>query len=425
MSRSWYHSILDRYQVTLPDDVVSLLDASTQSIEMRGEFDQVASWDDLVSEAPTLLLPGMMLPNVLPLLSNRYGDWLCGSVDASGQITEVIHWYHGGGDWIPYGNSLAEAVLYDSCQAALGNPSSDGAQSLPVSLGRWIADSLKTDAKEIEALWQMFRDGQLFDGLQMLLDCQWCQAVAYRDLIELALASPLRLSTIPGLSLNVPYGDMTRWKFDAKLTPESSRDRISQLMNMPFQDWSAQNWSLAKEYAHRVLHTRTDLAWAWHIAGYADRLDGNLAGAIHHNHQGLAASVFSDQSVRMRTHWFEDRFGKFAAAQLAELQDELPASIRSDDYLQVLLQNDPSTTVAQRVVDFWCEKAKRSDSTSDAYACWLRAGWDVGCSQWNRFEEILTGLAESAKASNWPALAKLAESHLAALQLRQPHRRIS
>jgi hypothetical protein len=139
----------------------------------------------------------------------------------------------------------------------------------------------------------------------------------------------------------------------------------------------------------------------------------------------LAASVFSDQSVRMRTHWFEDRFGKFAAAQLAELQDELPASIRSDDYLQVLLQNDPSTTVAQRVVEFWCEKAKRSDSTSDAYACWLRAGWDVGCSQWNRFEEILTGLAESAKATNWQALAKLAESHLAALQLRQPHRRIS
>jgi hypothetical protein len=423
MSHSWSQAIFDRYHVRLPDDVRSLLDNLPQAIELAGEFDQIADMDDLLSEAPRLLLPGMMLPNVLPIVSNRYGDWLCGLVNETGTIVEVLHWYHGGGDWIPYGNSLAEALLYDACQAAVPNASNGTARQIPFEFGRWLAESLNSDPKEIEAVWSLFHDGLIFDGLQMLLECEWCQVVVHRDLIEMALAGPLRNCSDPALNRIGSHAEITRWKFDATLTPESSRDRITQLLGMPFRDWSSQNWALAEEFARRITQTRSDLAWAWHIAGYAEQVRDNTASAAHYYYQGLGASVFSDQSVRMRTHWFEDRFGKFSAAQLYELRDSLPASVRVDDYLKILWSSDPSTTVNQQVTDYWQEKAIQSSDSKTAYDYWMRAGWDVGCQQWNRFETILDGLVASAQASDWSALAKLAQSHLHALRNRQLVRR--
>ncbi len=423
MSHSWSQAIFDRYHVRLPDDVRNLLDNLPQAMELAGEFDQIADMDDLLSEAPQLLLPGMMLPNVLPIVSNRYGDWLCGRVDQAGTIVEVLHWYHGGGDWIPYGKSFAEALLYDACQAAVPNALNGKPGRLPFEFGLWLAEHLNSDPKEIEAVWGLFHDGLIFDGLQMLLECEWCQVVVHRDLVEMALAGPLRICSDPGLGRIGSHAEITRWKFDAKLTPESSRDRISQLLDMPFRDWSSQNWALAHEFARRITKTRSDLAWAWHIAGYAEQVQGNAAGAAHSYYQGLGASVFSDQSVRMRTHWFEDRFGKFSAAQLYELRDSLPASIRVDDYLNVLWSSDPSTTVSQQVTDYWQSKALQSTDSEAAYQNWMRAGWDVGCQQWNRFETIFDGLIESAEATQWTALAKLARSHLIALRNRQLVRR--
>ncbi len=54
-----------------------------------------------------------MLPDTLPLIGNEYGDWLCVRVDEDNRFGELVHWYHGGGDWIPVGKSIAEAVLHD------------------------------------------------------------------------------------------------------------------------------------------------------------------------------------------------------------------------------------------------------------------------------------------------------------------------
>jgi hypothetical protein len=101
----------------------------------------------------------------------------------------------------------------------------------------------------------------------------------------------------------------------------------------------------------------------------------------------------------------------------------LPASVRVDDYLKILWSSDPSTTVNQQVTDYWQEKAIQSSDSKTAYDYWMRAGWDVGCQQWNRFETILDGLVASAQASDWSALAKLAQSHLHALRNRQLVRR--
>ncbi len=64
-------------------------------------------------------LAGFMLPDTLPILGNGYGDWLCMRVNADNTAGEVVHWYHGGGDWMPWGRNPAEAIAFDRLRQRL------------------------------------------------------------------------------------------------------------------------------------------------------------------------------------------------------------------------------------------------------------------------------------------------------------------
>ncbi len=70
-------------------------------------------------------------------------------------------------------------------------------------------------------------------------------------------------------------------------------------------------------------------------------------------------SAFTDQSVRLRSHWFAERLGKFSVAQLAKMQEHLTVEQRSDPYLQILW-NEPAQRTRSAVREFWLAKARQA-----------------------------------------------------------------
>ncbi len=399
--------VMNELELELPRDIREVLDGRISSEDFVGEFDRVVEMEKLLDGSVELLRPGMMPPDFFPILSNNYGDFLCVRIGLDSQVSEICQWYHGGGDWIPYGNSLAEAILYDSMRSAW--MINDNQSMLPYALASWISEHLQTDPRELESLWNLFSSGEIHDALKMMLSCGWSFEVVHRDLVEFALSSPLRLSRDSMLLQLAGPNELQRWRFDADLVPEDLRGRVSHILQKPIHEWSAQSWPLADELARRVLHHRTDLAWPWHIVGWALMKRGENEQALSTFHEGLQASVFTDQAVTMRTHWFDSAYGKFSAAQIAELDS---FGDRGNDYLRMLLATDSAKTATERVSDYWNNQAHHCEPSqiTNLYRYWYSAGWDLGCVRWQRFPEIFTGLIQATKSSA-PSLFRLISLH--------------
>ena len=106
----WCCALSDRYRFTLSADLVDWFAREIWLRDQGGEFDQPVSPSELLCETPDFIWPGFMLPDSLPLVGNRYGDWLCLRVGADNSVAEVIHWYHGGGDWMKLSRLIASAA---------------------------------------------------------------------------------------------------------------------------------------------------------------------------------------------------------------------------------------------------------------------------------------------------------------------------
>jgi hypothetical protein len=94
----------------LSDDLIDWFDLEFWRLKTIGVFSQAATPGQLLESAPTVIWPGFMPANFLPLIGNTTGDWLCVKVDESGFASRIFHWYHGGGDWLPWGESLSTPV---------------------------------------------------------------------------------------------------------------------------------------------------------------------------------------------------------------------------------------------------------------------------------------------------------------------------
>ena len=119
MSGNWSQQIERRYCLQLPDDVRAYLDEEIWKQEGGAEFCRARTPEQLLDPEPGTIWAGFMLPDTLPLIGNDYGDWLCVRIAANGTVSELVHWSHCGGDWIPYGRSLAEGLLYDAAVRVL------------------------------------------------------------------------------------------------------------------------------------------------------------------------------------------------------------------------------------------------------------------------------------------------------------------
>jgi hypothetical protein len=208
-------------------------------------------------------------------------------------------------------------------------------------------------------------------------------------------------------------GEFVRWIFDTDLIPRNAREKLSQLLGQPLDALFYQDWSSAEREALAVIRLRQDLGWPFDIAGWAAERRGDLQRAIQIYAGGGRTALFSDESVRFRTHWFPEGLGKFAAARLAQLRDRLPSDLRNDPYLHVFWENDPQS-LRGRLRAYWLEHARQHTACGQfmqALQCYYRAGWDCGSSDLDGYAEILDGIGASATAAGCPALASVAGTH--------------
>ncbi len=428
--------LAERYALRLDDHWRQWFDRDSERLLLMGPFRSPVHVEELLEPAPPDLWPGFMLPDTLPIVTNDYGDWWCARIGTDNRISEVIQWAHGGGDWLPVGSSMAQAALWDYVQhwrapaieieqAAHEYPSrlEPGTDELLPRDGwlSWLAGGLEVSTEQLQSVLSTFAQQRYRDGLEMMLGHAWSTTAVACELVELSLQGMLARLADNQLAMRCGINwvpEYTSWLFDTEHISADARRLLLELApDVRFdQDWqAAEKWS-------RLVHTvRSDMSWAGDICGWAALRRGEVPLAIEQFYNNRTNSAFTDQSVRLRSHWFAEHFGKFSVAALARLRPQLTAAQASDPYLQ-LLWNEPVQRTRSSVRDYWLARARQSmtdGNFADSYDCYLSAGWDLGAERMSDYLEILDGVQTSAARAGWTARAAVAAAHAESLKRRQ------
>ncbi len=432
MSGTWSQRIEQHYALQLPEDVRAWLDQQIWQELGGAEFCQARTPEQLLEPEPGTIWAGFMMPDTLPIIGNDYGDWLCLRIATDGTLTELIHWSHCGGDWIPYGRNLAEALLYDASLRVL-DPQRPNMASLELSgdgpsgdhvfrLAQWAGQWVMEDDSSTQPSWlaaDVMGGGNNATVLDWFVNGRVAEFAVRRDRILNCLESRLKVVSEPALARQIGVAwepDFVRWLFDADLIPRPERQRLEQAVDGVDgvdSDLFCQDWAVAEREALAVIQRRQDLGWAFDVAGWAAQRRGDWATAVAHYLAGMQTSWFSDDTVRFRTHWFEEGYGKFAASRLATLVEHLTDAQRNDPYLRIFLEND-SESLRPRVHQYWlglAHDAQQKGEFQQAYRFYYRAGWDLGLQPVAGYGEIFDGLRLCATSAGAPALAAIAEMH--------------
>lgn len=436
--------IAARYHLRLSDAWKQWFDYDQFHLALPGEFRSALTADQLSGPAPSQIWAGFMLPDTLPLIGNQYGDWICVRVRGDGSLGELLHWYHGGGDWIPLGSDLAEVVVHDVVdhfrpiggQMLRGAPESiepqQRARALKAfaepELRSWLSQRLSAaivdrpaSAGEVDRalahIEHVLTRGDYVAALQCMAQRNWSPDAIACDRIQYMLQQSVAQLADPRLAraLGVNWApDYLLWLFDVAAVPTTARERITALTGLNSAWWEQQDWLLAGELAGEVLLRRQDLGWAFNVAGWSHRRRGDIAGAAEIYFRGRHASAFSDQAVRMRTHWSDSRYGKFTIAQLSELHASLTPTQQADSYLQAAVQGCERPAIKQ-VQEYWLSESRRlrdQQAFGESYDCLVRAGWDMGVDQLTDYQVILGELVNAAGSAGWDARQAVAQTHL-------------
>ncbi len=412
MTRAWSEQIERHYALRLPDELRHWFDAPMWRHPLLAEFRHPLTPAQLLDPPPGVIWAGFMLPDTLPLIGNEYGDWLCMRISAEGRVSEIICWNHGGGDWVPYGRRLSEALLYDGLSVS-GWGVVSGEECPPAPL-LWARDRL-VRAAGLRA--EDSSDGQWgVVSVENLLRAGWAEVALRRDRALAFLNNPLKTYSDPRIARQMNIGwepEWVRWLFDTDLIPATSRTALARFFDQSLDQLLRQDWLAAEREASRVLQLREDLGWPWDLAGWAAERRGDWPAAVKFYLRGVHASMFADESIRFRTHWFPEGFGKFSAARLHALQAHLPAVCLQDPYLQLFWENE-ACSLRQRLSQHWLQRAEqhlRCQHYQQAYHCFYRAGWDCGLNDLDAYADILDGIGTTATAAGASALARVARLH--------------
>jgi tetratricopeptide (TPR) repeat protein len=444
----WSSAIEQRYGLELCDQWADWFDHFASDSVCDGEFCEPVHPEVLLDETPEVIWPGLMPPDFLPLIGNMMGDWLCARIGPDNRIAEVVHWYHGGGDWLPYGKTIAEAIVYDALASRfpgrqLGlaipaqSPKAFDNSFAPLSdsdfdpvLGqisdrthrnrpsiRWALNHLPAAVATVfEADFQPAATGDL------LLRNGVAEIAVRCDLALAALDNEIRRRMNPQLAAMLEARwdqDIVRWMFDPSTMPERIVQRLVDHWQLPLADWKIQDWETAAGHCRQIASVRSDLAWAEDVLGWAAQRTGDAASAIEHYARAAGASLFSDQSVRFRTHFDNDRVCKFSVARLMELgaQNRLDPAYVSKLVVETSPQDLDMIGWRDRVCQHWLGVADATasgldrESAARRYGLIYRAGWDVGCDSIPRYQSLLEELADAAERAGQTAQAKLAITH--------------
>ncbi|MEL6107555.1 MAG: SMI1/KNR4 family protein [Planctomycetota bacterium] len=373
---SWAQLIESKYGCRLSSDLTDWFDAEIwrEHVDDTGDqFLQPVAAEELLSDAPRAIWPALMPCDLLPLVGNGMGDWLCLRIRNDNTAREIVHWYHGGGDWIPWGDGIAQALLFAHLRRRLPQGNRDYAPGLAVrrshpasKLTQWATNHVDQWSHDLT---DEVNGGELADEMIRLRLCE------------------------PAVRCQLVIDALGERPFD----PTESGD---------------QAWQAAATHATAITQLAPYLAWGWDIAGYAKEREGERKQAIELYREGLQCSAFTDQCVRIGTEAMTGGGNKFAALRLTDLNHEP----RDDGEREYLTAMHLSTDDARRrsVYDHFEKQATVAERSVDfprAVKNWFRAGWDLGAEPLQQFEVILTSLATCAAQAGFDATATLARTH--------------
>ena len=431
-------SIQLEYAVSLSRSWEDWFDNSIDTLQPPGAMREAIHASQLIDERPGQIWPGFMLPDSLPIIGNSYGDWLCVRANEHNEFGELIYWYHGGGDWVPVGTELSEALLHDAVdhfrpirkQALRGATELEKTedQALISRLSNhdflnWLDTFLPDNGSGVSsAILKRVTAALTEKSYQSALECLnrigWAFEASTCDLIEHSLQTPLmeisnaEFAEKHGYSW---YPEYVAWMFDLQTIPADDTAAISNKIDFP---WPQQDWKTAAQAATAIIEKRNDLGWAFTIKGWELERAGKLDEAAKVYQAGRFASSFADQAVRLNCHSLSERMGKFCIERLALLKDKERVRIDEDAYLQLFFGESEQSTLAQ-LHKFWWDQAcsfKAEHNYARAYDCYMRSGWDMGVSRLSDYDNILNALVETAQLAGWHARAAVAKRHLDCLR---------
>lgn len=423
MSTTWSARIADRYSCKLSPELADWFDRETWKQEGRGEYRVPIHPEHLIVEAPESIWPGLMPCDLLPIIGNAAGDWLCVRVNPDNVAAEVVQWYHGGGDWIPWGKTLAEAILFDAVVDRLPgttrrhavpaeNPRPHAGQKSDDPILHWALEHLPESTAST-------LDSSLSEEevAQILLDDQVAEIAVRCELVVAGLMQWTRktLESFFNADPSIDRDHLAEWSFDVDRIPTDTNQQFEQQHGVTLL--GMQDWYGAEGHARRVIELDNELAWAWDIAGYAAERRGDLEGAKAAYQRAATCSVFTDQSIRLETHWTAPVSAKFSVARLLDLDLQ---QVSQSTYLSALCDADPKKR-RSRTTAYWNEQATRFEEKGDlekAYRCFVAAGWDVGAESMGVYADLLDRISAIADQLGQAGRAETARTHRRCLRER-------
>lgn len=379
----WSSRLAEKYQLELSDCFIDWLDSERFKHQGFGEFSAPIHPADLLTDAPEAIWPALMACDMLPVIGNQSGDYLCARVGPDNTITEFVHWYHGGGDWIPWGNRLQEAILFDALRHQLPGPHHRHAEPAEPR-SRSYSEQQKTDPLVRWALKRL--------------------PAEIKAVTQGAHPADFIASTL--LKRNIASAAVQFELVEDSLFPSEGEP----------------NYPNAESIALRTIGGRSDqlepMSWTWNVAALAANKRGDLDLAIDRFGRALLCSNFSDQSVRLQHGWLQTDNGKYAARQLQHLVSD-NAFPHFDEHQLSLLDLYSSSNIEQRgqaVTDYWIDRSMAKEKKGNfaaAYDCMVRAGWDLGAAPMQAYCDILKQVARLAALAGQHARAAVAQTHLA------------
>lgn len=420
-SASWSERFARRYQCALPHALADWLDQEFWKSGGGGEYREPANIEQLLASAPEPIWPGLMCSDFIPLIHNAAGDWLCVRVDQENNASQIVQWYHGGGDWIPWGNDLAEALVFDALIDQISPQSRRHA--VPAESPR-LADRSEDPMLEwalhhlddsVRALFHEPAEPSRI--VETLLKSHVAEVAVQCELVLLALRHPSRETLRDALgsrASEVSHRQLTEWAFDLDRIPQEYRSDLESELG---EQLTGQDWNKAASHAESAARLSPELAWPWEILGYSAERNGDIAKATATYRTAMHCSVFTDQSVRFNTHWESDHSAKFSVARLASLS---PDTLGSDDYFRKLREADPASRRA-KITKHWIQSASQAltqERYRDALDAYLAAGWDIGAEPITTFAELLDSISSAAQGCGQQARAEVAATHRRCLKQR-------
>ncbi|TWU44046.1 hypothetical protein Q31b_15810 [Novipirellula aureliae] len=425
----WSAQIAERYSCVLSDDLADWFDAEIWKGCGSGEYCESVHPETLLSDAPDVIWPGLMPANLLPILGDSMGNWLGVRIDCENKASQIVHWFHGGGDWIPWGNRLSEAIVFETLVDQLPGPRRAAAlpaenferQSSPKNdaIVRWAFAKYPSEIADL--LDQSVTPAAVADRL---LRHSIAEVAVRFELIQAALFQDWssHVSELVAESLELDWNQVVNWIFDADQMPESAWQQIEGKLNHRKldDDCRDQDWDTAAMHARACQSLAPDLSWPWDLIGYYNERLGKRSQAVAAYGQGAMQSTFTDQSVRLHMHFTQSTAAKFSIARLHEIDRTV---IANNDYFQLLQESRSAEEPLplRKVCEYWMRVADDYQHHGNLKATLdslMRAGWDLGAEQIADYGPILEKIEAVAADAGQVGRSRLAAAHRQCLNRR-------